>query len=52
MFTREMTIDLLSSLLIVPLLTLVPGFEDEFAAETNQTGLNFLLVEHEDLSVS
>lgn len=52
MFSREMTIDLLSSLLIVPLLTLVPGFEDEFAAATNQTGLNFLLVEHEDLSVT
>lgn len=28
------------------------GFEDEFAAATNETGLNFLLVEHEDLSVT
>lgn len=39
-------------LLLVPLLTLVPSFEDEFSVATNATGLNFLIVEHEDLSVT
>jgi hypothetical protein len=40
------------SLLIVPLLVLVNGFEDDFADATAKTGLNFLIVEHEDLSVT
>ena len=31
-------------------LVLIPGFEDEFSEATNATGLNFLIVEHEDLS--
>jgi hypothetical protein len=39
-------------LLLSALLVLVPGFEDEFADVTDKTGLNFILVEHEDLSVT
>lgn len=33
-------------------LVLVPGYESEFQQATNETGLSFLLVEHEDLSIS
>jgi hypothetical protein len=45
-------IDSLFLSLIVPFIVLIPGFEDEFEQATNETGLNFLLVEHEDLSVT
>lgn len=41
-----------SLLLIIPFLVLIPGFEEEFSEVTEETNLNFLLVEHEDLSVS
>jgi hypothetical protein len=44
-------IDLLSSLLIISFLVLIPGFEDQFSQTTNETGLNFMLVEHSDHSV-
>ena len=44
---------MIDSLLLAPLLlVLVPGFEDEFADATDKTGLTFILVEHEDLSVT
>lgn len=39
-------------LIATSLLTLVPGFEDIFSETTEQIGLNFLIVEHEDLSVT
>jgi hypothetical protein len=34
------------------LLVLITGFQDDFTAATQETGLNFLLVEHEDQSVT
>lgn len=43
---------IITSSLIVALFLLVPGFESEFEQATEETGLNFLLVEHEDQSVT